>query len=295
MIRLSAGDWATDVLPDLGGSIGRLDWRGQAVFRAASEAASDPLESGCFPLVPYANRIDHGRFQWGGREIDVGPTPGFEPHALHGRGWREAWTVLEQDEACVRIGLRVAAGRWPWAWSAEQRISLDQEGLSIDVSLTNESSAPMPGGLGLHPYFATRPGHRIRLFASSVWVGETLIPDRLVPVLEGLDWGAGIARGDVPFVDNAYEGWSGIAQIASADRTVTLASAASRLHVYAPVGEPFICLEPVTHRPNALNAPKGEVSGLSMIAPGETIFTGLSVTAELISSSDCLAADRSGR
>jgi aldose 1-epimerase len=278
VIRLSAGDWNAEVLPELGGAIGRLDRAGRAVFRPAPEAPASPLETGCFPLVPYANRIDRGRFRWRSRDVALEPTPGFEPHALHGSGWREPWTVLEADAVSARLELRSPAGDWPWAWRAEQTIMLDDEGFSVTLSLTNEDATPMPGGLGLHPYFATEAGDRVRLEAPSVWVGKTLIPDRLAPASELLDWREGVERSRVPFVDNAYDGWTGVAEVIGADRTVRLTSTVSRLHVYAPEGASFVCLEPMTHRPNALNAPDGERSGLETLAPGQTMSLSMRVT-----------------
>lgn len=279
MIRLSAGDWAAEVLPELGGAIGRLDWRRRPVFRPTPEGAKSPLQTACFPLVPFANRIDHGRFRWRGRDVALKPTPGFEPHALHGTGWLSPWTVIDADAASVRLGLSAAAGDWPWAWRAEQVIMLDETGLSVSLSLTNQDATPMPGGLGLHPYFATGPGDRVRLEAGSVWVGETLIPDRRVDVSQIVDWSDGLGRASAPFVDNAYEDWTGAAEIVEADRTVRMTSPVSRLHVYAPEGEGFVCLEPVTHRPDAVNAPESESAGLATLEPAATMAMSMRVTA----------------
>lgn len=279
VIALSAGDWTAQVLPELGGSIGRLDWRGRAVFRDTPARPSGPLETGCFPLVPFVNRIDHGRFRWQGREIDLGATPGFEPHALHGQGWRAPWAVIDQDAHSVRLALSMEAGLWPWVWRAEQVIALDEEGLRIDLSLTNADETPMPAGVGLHPYFATAAEDIVRLTAPSVWIGESLIPERRVPAAEVTDWAEGVARSALPFVDNAYEDWSGVAEVIGSDRTVRLSSPVSRLHVFAPVGEAFVALEPVTHRPDALNVPAPETEGLTVLGPGETMTLSLRVTA----------------
>lgn len=280
MITLSAGGWRAAVLPHVGGAIGRLDWRGRPVFRPAPEATTNRLETGCFPLVPYANRIDGGRFRWAGRDIDLGATPGFEPHALHGQGWREPWDVVEVDGASVRLVLRTPAGAWPWDWAAEQSVRLSEAGLRIDLTVTNKDAAPMPAGLGLHPYFATAAGDRVRLSATSVWVGATLIPDRREPPGAVLDWADGLERGAAPFVDHAYDGWTGVAEIAGDVRTVRLSSAAPVLHVYAPPGEGFVCLEPVSHRPNAVNAPDDARSPMRALQPGETLRLSMSVTAE---------------
>jgi aldose 1-epimerase len=279
VIRLAAGDWSADVLPELGGAIGRLDWRGRAILRPTPEGTDSVLETACFPLVPYANRIDRGTFDWQGRRVVLGATPGFEPHALHGTGWLTSWTVAEADDRSARLTLTQAAGAWPWAWSAEQRIALDETGLTIRLSLTNEDARPMPGGVGLHPYLATVPGDRLTVDASQVWLSNaTLIPRELADAAAVMDWRDGPALSDAPFVDHAYQPWGGTAELVGADRTVQIAAVgASRVHVFAPGQTGFVCVEPVSHRPDAHNAPPGEASGLVSLSPGQTLDLSMTV------------------
>lgn len=273
VIRLSAGDWSAEVLPDLGGALARLDWRGMAVLRPTPPGSDQVLETACFPLLPYANRIDHGVFDWQGRRVSLAPTPGFEPHVLHGQAWREGWSVVEQDARTVRLTLAQRAGDWPWAWSAEQVVALDEMGLTVRLSMTNEDTTSMPAGIGLHPYLAAQPGDRLRMAAASVWLsGETQIPTGLAEASAIMDWRDGPEIASAPFVDHAYQPWDGLAELIGVDRTIRLtATGASRLHVYAPGEGDFICLEPVSHRPDAHNAPAGEEAGLVSLAPGETL------------------------
>lgn len=273
MIRLAAGDWSAEVLPALGGALGRLDWRGGAVLRPTPSGSGHVLETACFPLVPYANRIDRGVFQWEGRRVALTPTPGFEPHVLHGQGWREAWTVADQDARSVRLTLAQPADDWPWAWSAEQVVTLDEAGLTIRLSMTNDDASIMPAGIGLHPYFATASGDRLRMAAPHVWLsGETQVPTRLAQAAAIMDWREAVEIASAPFVDHAYQVWDGAAEIIGADRTIRMsATGASRLHLYAPGEGDFVCLEPVSHRPDAHNAPTDEDSGLVALAPGETL------------------------
>ncbi len=280
MITLAAGDWRATLNPELGGAVTTLSWRGRDVLRPTPNGADDPLQTACFPLVPYANRIDRGRFVFEGREVRLTSTPGFEPHALHGDGWRRPWRVEAEEGASVTLVLEHPRGDWPWSWSARQLIQLDEAGLAIRLSMTNTDDAPMPAGLGLHPYLLTRAGDRVRLDAPSVWIGESLIPDRLAAAREIIDWRSGVARVSAPFVDNAYETWAGLAQVTGGEHTVRLTSDASRLHVYAPVGDDFICLEPMTHRPNAVNAPVGDPSGLVVLAPDETLRLSMRLTVQ---------------
>jgi len=67
VIRLTAGDWICELRPGLGGAITSLGLGGGPVLRPTPETASAILETACFPLVPYANRIADAGFQFQGR------------------------------------------------------------------------------------------------------------------------------------------------------------------------------------------------------------------------------------
>lgn len=275
MIRLEAGDWRGTVAPELGGAMLSLDWQGQPVFRPTPNGVTDILETACFPLVPYANRIADGRFVFDGRTVQLTALDRFAPHALHGDGWLLPWTVENQTANRVEMTLDWSGGQdgWPWSWRAHQVIELADQGLSITLSMTNTGEAAMPAGLGLHPYFHRYADSRLTLSAEGVWITDVReIPERLAPVAEIADWSNGLALADAPFVDHAYAGWTGEAVLEGGGRRVTLtADAPARwTQVYAPIDADVLCVEPVTHRPDAHNAPAGEDHGLARLAHGET-------------------------
>lgn len=282
MIELSAGDWRATLRPELGGALTGLSRRGLDVLRPTPEGVCDPFQTACFPLVPYANRIDGGRFVFEGREIGLTPTPGFAPHALHGDGWRRPWTLEIRDDRSATLALDHERGVWPWRWTARQTVGLDEAGLTIDLSISNTDAEPMPAGLGLHPYFVRPEEGRLTLQAGAVWrVDDRSIPVELAPTAAVFDWTDGPRIADAPFVDNAYADWNGIARIADEGRMVRLEASANAgwVQVFAPRGEGFVCVEPVTHRPDAVNAPPGEASGLAVLKPGETLAMSLTIAA----------------
>lgn len=283
MIHLSRGDWALSVNPELGAALTRLTWQGKDILRPAADGADDPLQTGCFPLLPYANRIARGAFAHGGRDIRVPATPGFEPHALHGQGWKQPWRVVLADEGAVTLGLGVeASGNWPWSWAATHRVSLTPDGVVLELAMVNEDRTSMPAGLGLHPYFRTDGSSVLTVPAGEVWLtDESGIPTALVPARQVVDWSSGVFRADAVSVDHAYAGWSGVATLEHDDCRVTLTASpnASRVQIYAPPDAPFVCIEPVTHRPDAHNAPPGEATGLVSLAPGETLSMSMQITA----------------
>lgn len=274
---LEAGDWRAVVAPDQGGAILSLDWGCQPVFRPTPDGATDILETACFPLVPYANRIADGRFTFGGRTVQLQALDRFAPHALHGDGWLQPWAVETCTVEAVVMTLDWAGdpNGWPWPWRAEQRVSLSPRGLEIALSVVNRGDEPMPTGLGLHPYFHRSDDARLSLSATGVWATDAReIPECLVEPAAIADWSQGLPLTQAPFVDHAYAGWDGVARLAGGGRQVVVSAdpCARWAQVYAPVGADFLCVEPVTHRPDALNAPSDEVdSGLVILDPSQTL------------------------
>lgn len=282
-MRIERGDWALGLRPDLGASITSLTWRGRDVLRSAPDDLDSPLAASSFPLAPYANRIDGGAFAFEGRAVRLPAMPGFEPHALHGVGWRSRWTVLRLDDGTIELALATeAAPEWSWAWAATHRLTLSEDGLEMSLSLANTDAAAMPAGLGLHPYFAVEAATRLQLSAPRVWLTDAReIPERLAAAGELIDWSEGVAVAKAPLVDHAYADWDGrVALLHDGWRVDLTASPNARwTQVYAPRGENFVCVEPVTHRPDAHNAPAGEDSGLTALAPGAALSMTARITA----------------
>ncbi|WAC58741.1 aldose 1-epimerase [Brevundimonas sp. SL130] len=291
LLTLTAGDWRATVAPEQGGAILSLDWRGQPVFRPTPDGATDMLETACFPLVPYANRIADARFTFEGRDERLTALDRFAPHALHGDGWLNPWTVEAASDDRIEMVLDwpgevdADGAGWPWPWRARQTVRLTDAGLEIALSVTNTGDAVMPAGLGLHPYFHKATDCRLSLSAQGVWLTDAReIPERLAPPDAVVDWSGGLALADAPFVDHAYAGWDGQAVMDGGGRRVTLrgGGGAEWAQVYAPVGEDYFCVEPVTHRPDVLNAPPGEQGGLARLLPGESLNLAMTVTAEAL-------------
>jgi aldose 1-epimerase len=267
-VTLRQGAAEASLLPQLGGAVGSFTIERRAVLRPTPDHPTDPLETACFPLVPYANRIAGGRFIFGGKPYALPPNhPGF-PQALHGLGWVVPWAVPEQTEnSAVLTCSHRADEHWPWDWSAMQRIELSAHELRIALELANTSQQPMPAGLGLHPYFIRDSGDVLQFEADGLWRNsDVMIPDRPAPA----DALGNFARGAVPpdqsLIDNCYFGWNGSARWGEG---VTLhATGSSFLHVYAPPGEDFVCLEPTSQMPDALNQPSFAQAGGRVLAPG---------------------------
>jgi aldose 1-epimerase len=272
VIELRHGAWRLVLRPAIGGAVSSLTRDGENILRPMPESSTQVLDASCFPLTPWANRIAGGSFVFEGREINLPVLPAFAPHALHGDGWLNAWTVEARDGASATLVHRHAAGAWPWAYEARQVFGVTDDGLTIGLSMINLSDRPMPGGLGLHPYFLVTDTTRLRLEATQVWGGGVdEVPNSLLPAAEVFDWSGDPLVAEAPFVDNCYVG-GGAVVLAGPGRTTTVTASvnAGWRHVYVPGGD-FCCIEPVTHRPDAAHAPEGEASGWTVLAPGEAL------------------------
>lgn len=275
MLRLAAHGWELDLLPTLGGSIGALRHHDQDILRPAPANPTDALQTACFPLVPYVNRIANGRFRFGGRSWRLPLNFGDHPHSLHGVGWQRPWQVTEQGEDRATLALDHPGGDgWPWPFHAEQQFRLSGDGLAARLRLRNMADEPMPAGLGFHPYFPRHADSRLTARVSAAWTADiTQLPlDRVAPDHFG-NWAEGDSLSRPALVDNAHDGWAGDARIEGDGLSIRLsATGADGLHLYIPPGADFFCAEPVTHLPDAINR-----GGMDSLAPGGDMEIGLRI------------------
>lgn len=287
-VNLQGGGWRATLRPEDGGVLGSLTWGGTDILRTMPAGAKSPLDSAVFPLVPYANRIRGGRFDWDGSDVKLPHNFPPETSSIHGMGWQSAWRMVEQRaDFCVLVHDHPCLGplprqspirQWPWSYRATQTVHLEAGGAAITLEVTNLSDTPMPAGLGLHPYFRRRPETRLTFQSDTIaLVGEDQIPTGETDKA-GLfgDFAAGAGLTD-QLIDHSYARWDGRARIEDDLGSIELhASGAGCLHVYAPPDLDILCLEPVTHLPDALNQRPADMIEL---APGGSASITLRITA----------------
>jgi aldose 1-epimerase len=249
---------------------------------AADIASGDPARLASFPLLPFSNRIAHGRFTWAGRDYQLPIGIGEPNHAHHGLGWRRPWIVAETAASAALLRLDYAPvgdGRpeWPFAFRAEQRFTLGHDMLTLALCLENRASETAPVGLGHHPYFLCDATTWLAFRARAVWEnGALMLPVRRTAVPEAWDHSAGRPL-DGPTIDNCFAGWDGRARIEWPDRGVALDIAADpppgHLVVYAPQAADFLAVEPVSHMNDALNHQGVDGHGMIALPAGATLAT----------------------
>jgi aldose 1-epimerase len=267
-LELQAGALTLALRPDLGACIAGLWHGGLPVLRStdASALASARL-SGCYPLLPYSNRVAYRRFEWLGQPHTTQPNFDDNPHSVHGVGWQRAWTVASHGDSEAVLTLAHAGDAdWPFPFEARQSFRLSPHALDVRLTFTNTADSPAPVGLGWHPYFPKRARSRLHIELSDRWDSDasTQLPTRKV-AQQGID--ADVAHLQY---DHCFEGWSGAAHLRDESLSLKLSSPLRYLVVFTPQDRAYYCVEPVSHVSNAINMADPLAHGLRSVAPGAT-------------------------
>lgn len=280
MIELRAGPWTASIVPEVGGALRSLHRDGVPILREATGTPGHALETACFPMVPYCNRIGGGRFSWNAREVELGPNVAHHDHPLHGLGWLRGWTTVRQNAQSALIEDDYdGTGEWPWAYRAHQFVALDDAGCTVRLMVENRSGEAAPMGLGLHPYFRRSADSRLQFEARDMLgIDADFLPDgRILDPGTLADFGSGAALPRA-LVDNCFAGWGGVATIRDPLGSIVIRGfGAPHCHVFAPPGGEELCLEPVNHLPDGIN--RGP-ENMPVVQPGCAAGIALRIEAE---------------
>lgn len=266
--------------PALGGSI--VNWTvrstGQPLLRYNDAQALNtglPGKLGCFPLVPWSNRIAEGGFDCPDGWLALAPNSLTDPLPIHGSAWQQPWQVVShtQDEVVLQLDCSI-----PFAYRARQRFHLSEGRLSIEVQVTHLAEHAAWHGLGLHPYLPRTAGTRLQATARQVWMCDaSRLPTRLDSIPDRWDFQQLQALPDT-LVDNGFCQWDGRCLIQQPDLGYELqceASGSDYYLLYCPVSLGFFCIEPVSHPVNAHHLPGRP--GLRLLAQGQSAELGFSL------------------
>ena len=295
VIDLRAGSTRLTVAPAVGGSITRyasdpdgasIDWMRPAPPDAIASRSAGGTSS--FPLVPFSTRIRDAAFRFRGRTIQLPQNFRPEPHAIHGHGWREPWTVTARSDATLTMEYRHPADSWPWTYVAQQAFDLTDERLRVRFTVTNEAAEPMPVGFGLHPYFVRTPRATVRADVGRMWQADAnFMPASLAPPPPQLLLDAAGLNPDATTLDNNFVDFGGNAVIEWPEWNARLRIAADPVYaclvVYTPAGRDFFCVEPATNCIDGFNlADAGRTdTGIIVLAPGDTAAGDVTFTPEV--------------
>ncbi len=260
-LSLSSGRSTAVVHPSIGGRLGQLDLGDGPILRGHA-AGLGGLDWGCYPLIPWSNRLPGGTLRFDGI-VDELPVNHPDGSAIHGLAASCPWSVVERTERRVELVVDLHGG--PYDVRGAQSYELSDGRLDLRVRATNIGARAVPVGIGIHPWFPAGP---IQVPAARRWPGEPLPTGPPVEVAGRYDLRAptvaapmdtcftGLTRtwADVP---GARLGWEG---------PVT--------HVVVFSGRPgWVCVEPVTMANDgiALAEAGKEGHGVQVLAPGGSL------------------------
>jgi aldose 1-epimerase len=277
------------VAPECGARIASFHAADRDVLRPADEAA---LKNGfvygfaAFPLMPYSGPIFGDGFRFNDVWYPLGRNVPTEPTATHGEAWISPWRITARSGSAIHLTMDYApaAQAFPFAWRGDIDYRLEGESLVIELKLTNRDHRPMPGGLGMHPYFPKPPGTILTFDSTGLWPPDA--PEALNlgagPLEPGLDFRHGQDIGAIVF-DRLFEGWDGTATLTMPDGTATRIegdAAFGKLQLYDAWDYPYICIEPVTNTNDGFNRAAAKVPGHAVIVlePGRSLAGRISIT-----------------
>lgn len=146
MLRLAAGDYALTLAPERGGAVLAFDWRGEPLMRPV--CGPDLLDTPYRPLTPFSLGM--------GENVPAArrrrPWLGADPLPL--LDWLGEWTVVAHTASSATL-LDSRSGAGPFV--ASQAFTLDDEGLTVTVSLVNLGDNAMSATLALQAVTAGGP------------------------------------------------------------------------------------------------------------------------------------------
>jgi aldose 1-epimerase len=270
------------ILPEVGGRIHRIRAFGQDILRTPDDPAMhvvEPFLWGAYVMAPWCNRATPGRMVLAGREVTLAANfP--DGTAIHGLVSSARW-VQRSSGNLAYVG---GGGRdgWPWAFEVSETASLTGATLTLECRVRNLDDAPMPAGIGLHPWF--RRPVELRVPAEAVYsTNSQSAPDpatvtgardlrSLAPPADGLDdtW----TQLTEPRVELTWPA-SGVQAILEVETD----GGGLLVAVASPPAIDAIAVEPQTHGPDPLRRlALGEPDPPVLLPPGASVRLALRLT-----------------
>jgi len=154
--EIEAGRYQATVT-ELGAGLRELCFRGQPVIAGYRADELPPAAAGEL-MAPWPNRVDGGRYVFGGTGYQLALTEPARANAIHGLTRWRAWTVVRQDADAVLLRSAPHGQEgYPFCLEIEAEYRVDAAtGLQVTVTARNRGSHAAPYGTGSHPYLTVQ-------------------------------------------------------------------------------------------------------------------------------------------
>lgn len=234
----------------LGGRIARWRSRGVDVFKPMPDQNGEldglPLW-GCFPMAPFCNRLMPAALPSGSGAVGFDINWPRENLALHGTVFDTQWTERSHSQHELHIENEVRAARGSLVGVCRQQIALIPDGLTLALSFRLDGVDHLEAGVGFHPWFPSparvrfNATHRLDADAANHVTGAAGV--NAVALSSKTDEGHDLCyTGLEGPVLLHHDGWPA---------ELVFRTSAPCLHVFVSDGLDTVCVEPVSHAPNA--------------------------------------------
>ncbi|MFM8528200.1 MAG: aldose 1-epimerase [Ilumatobacteraceae bacterium] len=252
LVELSAGSVRLVVDPGRGARLSSLSIDGDEMLVGPLDESGrqrPSFEWGSYPMAPFAGRIRHGRFEFGGGRFEIERR--MEPHAIHGMVDDVEWSVVTRTSNELLVSVETDR-RWPFGCRVEQHLTLRADRLRLRGTVIARDT--MPAQIGWHPWFR-RP--TIIDHAFHEWLPRDT---------EGLPLNHPV--GSPPAldstVDDCFVATGGPIALRVGSTRLALSSDSSHWVVYNGAAH-GVCVEPQSGPPNAVE------SGPHVLGPGQSL------------------------
>lgn len=275
--------WQVGILPETGASVafGRVNKGSEwvDVLRPTDPADYDNASKcASFVLIPWSNRIRDAKFSFEGREYQL-EVNNSEGNASHGDTRKRPWQVESAGRERINLSFNSTAHsniNFPFPFAATAEYWLDGRDLMMCLSLRNIGDQSMPGGFGHHPYFVRTDEVMLELPLDEVYELVDAMPTSgAIPIPEHLDFRTLRKLSDAPLLNDLLRGRQGDKPARIVYPGISIEIVADPIYehfiAYAPEGQPYFAVEPVTNANDGFNlfARGIEGSGVFVLAPGE--------------------------
>jgi aldose 1-epimerase len=287
-LRLAAGDWEAELLPAQGATFAALRHRGRDLIVPIPPGA-DPIGGGgmwgAFWMIPWVNRLDHGRLPFGGQVYHLPINRPQDDTAIHGLARDRPWQVESAGADRAVLTQTLDDASLPVHYAARIEVALGADtGVALAAAVTNHAATPFPLGLGWHPFYVRPPRTRLAFRAATRFGRDA----RTLPIDPRPSTGIDGEESAWLDLDTCFAGWDGRATIAFPESLTLRIDAhgawAKLLQVYAPPHAAVLCVEPQSHMPDAPNRPALAAAAhgggaMSLLAPGESLTAWMTISA----------------
>ena len=175
------------VVVSVGGGLRCYEFRGEPVLDGyAEDAMADGARAQT--LVPWANRVQDGVWQWQGETMQLALTEPEQHNAIHGLVRWMPFALVERSTSAVSLACTsYPQPGYPWPLHVRNDVSLSDDGVTVRTSITNAGRTPAPVAAGSHPYITVGTptvDTAVLHLPGETWIptGEQQIPTGREPV-----------------------------------------------------------------------------------------------------------------